>query len=79
MTPYDEAIGCVQDLNKPCYFSKPASQSDRAAVACALAIHLGSFSATSESSIVSGCSPLRMGADLHERCATSRAYDLTSL
>ena len=37
---------------------------------CALATHLGSFSATSESSIVSGCSPLRMGADSHGRCAT---------
>ena len=34
---------------------------------CALATHLGSFSATSESSIVSGCSPLRMGADSHGR------------
>ena len=45
----------------------------------ALATHPGSFSATSESSIVSGCSPLRMGADSHDRCATLRAYDSTSL
>ena len=46
---------------------------------CALATHPGSFSATSESSIVSGCSPLKMGADSLEGCAILRAYDLTSL
>ena len=33
--------------------------------------HLGSFSATSESS---GCSPLRMGTDFQERCAASHAF-----
>ena len=45
---------------------------------CALATHPRSFSATSESSIVSGCSPLRMGADSYERYATLLAYDSTS-
>ena len=54
--------------------NKPGSQSDRAAVGCALATHPGSFNATSESSVVSGCSPLIMGEDSHERCATLRAY-----
>ena len=58
--------------------SKPGSQSDRVAVGCALVTHPGSFSAASESLIVSGCSPLRMGADSHERCAL-RVYDSTSL
>ena len=33
--------------------------------------HRGSFSATSESSTVSGCSPLKMGMDIQERCAAS--------
>ena len=46
---------------------------------CALVTRPGSFSATSESLIVSGCSPLRMGADSHERCGILRAYDSTSL
>ena len=73
MSLSDEAIECVQKLNKPRLFSKPGSQSDRAAVGCALATHLGSFSATSEYLIVSGCSPLRMDVDSHERCATLRA------
>ena len=30
--------------------------------------HVGSFSATSESSTASGCSPLRMGMGSRERC-----------
>ena len=46
---------------------------------CALATHPGSFSATLESSIVSGSSPLRMGTDSHEGSATLRAYDSISL
>ena len=51
---------------------------------CALATHPGLFSATSESSIVPGCSPFRMGADSYERCSTllhtSRPhYDMISL
>ena len=54
--------------------NKPGSQRDRAAVACALATHPGSFIATSESSVVSGCSPFKINADLHERCATFGAY-----
>ena len=45
----------------------PRSQSYRAAARCALMTHPGSFSATSESQIVSGCSPFRMGPDSHER------------
>ena len=32
---------------------------------CVLAAHQGSFSTTSESSIVSGFSPLRIGARIH--------------
>ena len=76
MSLSDEATECVQKLNKPRYFSKFGSKSNRAAVGCALATHPGLFSATLESSIVSGCSPLRMGADSHEHCAT---YDSTSL
>ena len=70
MSLSEEAIECVQKLNKPRLFSKPRSQSNRAAVGYALVMHLGSLSATSESSIVSVYYPLRMGADLHERCAT---------
>ena len=42
-------------------------------------MHLGSFSATSESSTTSGCSPLRMGLDSKEWCATLRAFNSTSL
>ena len=38
-----EAIECVPKLNKPRLFSKPGSQSDRAAVGCALATHPKSF------------------------------------
>ena len=67
----DEAIECMQKLNKPCWFSKPRPQSDRVAMGCGLATQQGSFSATSESSIVSGCS--RMGADSLERCTTLHA------
>ena len=37
-------------------------------------MHLGSFSATWESSTASGCSPLRMGVDSQERCAASHAF-----
>ena len=33
-------------------------------------MHPGSFSAISESSTASGCSPLRMGLDSKECCAT---------
>ena len=42
-------------------------------------MHTGSFSATSESSTASGCSPLRMGSDSQEWCATLHAFNLTSL
>ena len=45
----------------------------------ALAMHQGSFSVTSESSTVSGCSPLRMGFDSQEWYATLRAFKSTSL
>ena len=65
--------------NKPHKFSKPGSQYDRAVVGRALATHPGSFSATSESSTASGCSPLRTGVDSQERCAASRAFGSTSL
>ena len=40
--------------------------------------HPGSFSANSESSTASGCSPLRMG-DSQELCAVSHAFGSTSL
>ena len=39
---------------------------------------LRSFSATSESSTASGCSPLRMGLDSQERRAASHAFGSTS-
>ena len=35
-------------------------------------MHPGSFSATSESLTASGCSPLRIGMDSQECCATLR-------
>ena len=41
--------------------------------------HPGSFSANSESSTASGCSPLRMGVDSQELCAVSHAFGSTSL
>ena len=68
-----------RSLNKPCNFSKPGSQYDRAVVGWTLATHLGSFSATSESSTAAGFSPLRMGVDSQERCVASHAFGLTSL
>ena len=57
--------------NKPRKFRRPGSQYDRAVVGWALAEHPGSFSATSESSTASGCSPLRIGVDSQERCMAS--------
>ena len=65
--------------NKPLKCSKPGSQYDRAVVGCALVTHPGSFSATSESSTASGCSPLSMGVDSKARCAASHAFGSTSL
>ena len=41
--------------------------------------HPGLFSATSESLAAFGCSPLRMGSDSQERCATLRAFNSTSI
>ena len=41
-------------------------------------MHLGSFSATLESSTASGCSPLGMDVDSQERCAAAHAFGSTS-
>ena len=65
--------------NKQRKFSLCGSQYDRAVIGRALAMHLGSFSATCESSPASGCSPLRMGVDSQERFAASHAFGSTSL
>ena len=65
--------------NKQHKLSKPGSQFDRAVVGLALATHPGSFSTTSESSTALGCSALRMGVDLQERCAASHAFGSTWL
>ena len=45
----------------------------------AMAMHPESFSENSESSTVSGCSPLIMGLDSQAYCATLRAFSSTSL
>ena len=60
-------------------FSKPRSQYDRVVVGRALATHLGSFSANSESSTASVCSPLRIGVNSQELCAASHDFGSTSL
>ena len=65
--------------NKSRGFSKPRSQYDRAVVRWALATNPGSFSATSESSTTSGCSPLSMDVDSQEHYAASHAFGSTSL
>ena len=44
-----------------------------------MATQPGSFRATSESWTALGCSPLKLGADSQERCATLRAFNSASL
>ena len=66
---------CAEAKTNRLKFSKPGSEYDR----WALAMHLGSFSATSESSTASSCSPLRMGVDSQEHCEASHAFVWISL